>query len=97
MYHELGQHNKAKEFLNKSLDIYEQSEGNHPVEKARVLRSLGSVYLGQGNLDLCEAALQRSVEIAQQHAHPDLQKTWQVFAELHLKKSALAQTGKAKL
>ncbi len=88
VYHELGQHDKAKEFLTKSLTIYEQSEGNHPVEKARVLRSLGSVYLKEENFDLCETALNRSLEIAQQHDHPDLLKTWPVFAELHLKKSA---------
>jgi hypothetical protein len=31
------------------------------------------------------------MEIAQQHDHPDLLKTWQVFAELHLKKSGKSQ------
>lgn len=94
VHHELGHLDKAKEFLNKSLKIYEQSEGNHPVEKARVLRSLGSIYLKEGKFDLCETALQRSLDIAQQHDHPDLLKSWEVLAELHLKKSASAMTRK---
>lgn len=73
LYHSQGNYAEAEPFLQRSLQIYEQSLGDSHPFVALSLNNLGSLYHSQGNYAEAEPLYQRSLQIREQSlgdSHP---------------------------
>jgi tetratricopeptide (TPR) repeat protein len=91
VYKCLGNFEKAKNFLEKSLLIYEKSHGKKNVETARVVRILGQVYLSEGRLAIAEDLIGSALRIFQQNKYSESYISLENLTELYLNKSIKAQ------
>lgn len=90
VYRDLGQYEKAKDFLNQGLVIYEKEFGKDHIETARILRDLGQTYILEDHLEKAEVSLNKVLKNFQETQHPESYKTFEILAELFLKRSTQA-------
>jgi len=79
----------AKGFFEKSLIILENNYNKDHVETARVLKSLGHVYLVTGHIETADNLINKAIRIFQNSNHPDLCFALEILAEMYIKKSTL--------
>ena len=67
LYRRLGQYEKAKEYLEKSLRIYEKQLGHQHIQTAWVLANLGRFYRHIGDQKKAKEILERCINIHNNH------------------------------
>ena len=87
------QFEKAKDFFNQALVIYEKGFGKNHIETTRVLRNLRQTYILDGRLEVAETLLKTILEIFQAPHHPKSYKSLELLAELFLKRATQAREG----
>ena len=77
LYRRLGQYDKAKDYLEKSLKIYEAHYGEQNIQTAWVLANLGRFYRHMGDQKKAKALLEKCLMI--HHNHPiknEIENAW---------------------
>ncbi|MFX5494102.1 tetratricopeptide repeat protein, partial [Acinetobacter baumannii] len=69
IHKELGHYEKANELLQRALKIYEGHYGQNHIETARILGSLGNLYLHTGNLSEAEDIANKALTIMTHKPH----------------------------
>jgi tetratricopeptide (TPR) repeat protein len=87
VYMELGDYEKARDLLNKSLLIHETNFGADHIDTARLHLSLGQLDMLEDNLELAERRLTKSFNIYKLYNNPERYTPLESLAELCLKKS----------
>ena len=86
----LGNYKKAKILLDQSLKIYKKNYGNSNVEIAKVLRSLGEVYLLERNMEMAEDFFKKALIIFRDKKHPGAYSVLEGLSDIYAKKDSLA-------
>lgn len=87
----MGNYTKAKELLDKSLDIYEKNSIGKEIKIARVFRGFGWLYALQSDKILAESYFRKSLKIFEAHNHPDKSLCFQDLGDLYLNCGEKAQ------
>ena len=83
---ELGNYEEAKILLKKSYKIYAQHYGVKHAASAYLLRSLGKVYLLEGNIKEAEKVIKSALEAFSESDHPGAYIALEDLADLNLRK-----------
>ncbi len=87
VYRELGDYEKAKEFLEQALLGHKKHYGGNHTRTAGILRSLGQVHLLENHLARAESLINKSLEVFKHNKHPEAYKSLETLAELEVQKT----------
>src|SRR5690606_28286700 len=86
LYIDTGKYNKAKDLLEQNSKRYKEYYNKNKIANARVLMSLGRLYLLKGDWALAEDYTKQALVIFQQKGHPDRCICIQNLADIYIQK-----------
>lgn len=87
---ELGNTQKARELIEKTLISYEEHYGTDHLETAEVLLNLGKVYLKENKFDKAETVFLKSLKIYNDKNHPEAYIAFENLSDLYKAKAESA-------